>query len=460
MTDQAQAETHASDQAQQPPTLQDAIDRAGSPMQLLWAANPPTWAPPGIPPEHTGWRGEATAGFETVALLDLSQHMPQFTYEGKDTLRFFSDFLINDLTAFAVNQAKQVVGVDDRGYVIGDGILTRDAEARFTLTGVRYLEDWLNYQASIGGYDMSITFQPDAGIRGADVDPTLFRYQVMGPNATELIENMFGGPLPKTKFFHLSDVELDGRRFRALRHGMLGQPGYEFIGDWADQQYVLDAIMRHGEPLGIKRVGAMAYSLSGLESGWIPIPIAAIFDSAELESYRRSISLYSFEGMYRIGGSFYSTDIRDYYVTPFDLGYGKLIDFEHDFYGKAALEKLKDTPSRQRVTLVLDAEQVKQVWGGPDLPFEQSYSHNRIEADGELVGLGVYTGSIPHAGTMLVLALIDQSHAAPGTKVTYVWGAHPGKDAAPDAEASFARIDAEVQPSPFNSYARSGYRAD
>ncbi|MYX42542.1 aminomethyl transferase family protein, partial [Streptomyces sp. SID89] len=81
-----------------------------------------------------------------------------------------------------------------------------------------------------------------------------------------------GGPLPRTKFFHSTPVALDGCSFAALRHGMAGQAGYEFIGPWEHAARVHDAFVEAGEPLGLVRVGALAYATPSVESGWIPSP--------------------------------------------------------------------------------------------------------------------------------------------------------------------------------------------
>jgi vanillate/3-O-methylgallate O-demethylase len=61
---------------------------------------------------------------------------------------------------------------------------------------------------------------------------------------------------------------------------------------------------------------------------------------------------------------------------------------------------------------------------------------------------------------VLALSLIDNEHAAPGTQVELAWGEHPGGDVDPEADFGFTRIRTTVQPSPYNEYARTKYRAD
>jgi vanillate/3-O-methylgallate O-demethylase len=56
-----------------------------------------------------------------------------------------------------------------------------------------------------------------------------------------------------------------------------------------------------------------------------------------------------------------SDDITDYYLTPWDVDYGRLVKFDHDFIGRAALEKMVDRPHRRKVTLEWNAEDVLAV---------------------------------------------------------------------------------------------------
>jgi vanillate/3-O-methylgallate O-demethylase len=441
-----------------PPTLQEAIDKAGSPMKLLWKPTAPAWTVPVVKPEYVGWSQEQRAWRETAALSDLSHHMFDLFMEGPDATRLLKAVGANDFESFEIGRAKQFVPVTAEGYIVTDGILLREGPEKYTLSGVPASQTWVRYHGTKGGYDVSFTSDPDSSVR-KNGDPVLFRYQVQGPRALDVVERTFGGPIPKTKFFHSTPVSLGGRSFRALRHGMAGQAGYEFIGDWKDAAYVKDALMKAGEPSGLVHVGGLAYSTNGIESGWIPTPTVGIFTAPALEEYRRSISLFSYEGQKPLHGSFFSENIEDYYTSPFELGYGKSIAFNHDFIGREALEAAQDRVRRTKVTLVVDPEDARQVFGAnPD--FFLTYGRYRVEAGSALVGMTFYTAFIGPVGTVLALSLVDKQYAEPGTQVTLVWGEHPGSGTAPDADLGFVRLRATVQPSPYNEHAREKYRKD
>jgi hypothetical protein len=59
-----------------------------------------------------------------------------------------------------------------------------------------------------------------------------------------------------------------------------------------------------------------------------------------------------------LGGSLNAADIASYHVTPYELGYGRTIRFDHDFLGRDALERIADGPHRDKVTLVWHADDV------------------------------------------------------------------------------------------------------
>jgi vanillate/3-O-methylgallate O-demethylase len=440
-----------------PQSLQAAIDAAGSPMKVVWKPNAKAWEVPVIAPEYVGWRQEQLAWREGVALSDLSHHMWDLWIEGPDALRLLMDYSANNYENFVVGQAKQFVPVSARGHLITDGILMRDATERFNLSGVPASQSWIRYQGETGGYDVEMKVDPDSGLR-KEGEPILFRYQVQGPQALALTEAMFGGPLPQTKFFHSTPVELGGRTFRAFRHGMAGMPGYEFIGDWRDGAFVKEAILKTGEAFGLVHVGGKAYYTNGIESGWIPTPTPGVFSDPELASYREWLSVFSYEGQKPLHGSFYSDDIEDYYVSPFELGYGKSIVLDRDYCGRDALALAKDTHRRRKVTLVFDKAEVARVFGSPD--YLNTYGRYRVEANGEMVGMTFQTGLIGPLDTVLSLALVDADFAEPGTQLDFVWGEHPGPGTAPEAHEAFPRARVTVAASPFNEHARTSYRKD
>jgi vanillate/3-O-methylgallate O-demethylase len=434
------------------PSLQDAIDQAGSPMNLLWKPGAAPWIGPRVADEFVGWHAEQASWHESVALYDLSFHMSDLFLSGPDAARLLRETTANNYDTFAVGQAKQIVPVSPGGDLIADGILLRTGEDSYVLTGAPGSQNWLQYHAEAGDYDVSLEVDPDMSRR--DGDPRLLRFQVQGPLAMEVVERALGGPAPDVRFFHSAELELGGRRVRALRHGMAGAPGFEFSGDYADYEAVKQALLQAGEPSGLVQVGALAYSTTPVESGWVASPQPAIYDDPSLAAYRAWLGAFSFEGQRPIHGSFYSDDIRDYYVSPWELGYGRSISFEHEFIGKEALRAAQATARRVKVTLEFDAAPAIVAFGED---FFNDRGIHRIEADGRLVGVTHHLSNI--RGRHLGLALVDRDIAAPGTRVEVVWGEHPGHGTAPDADLGFPRIGATVQPSPYDEYARTAYRA-
>ena len=67
-----------------------------------------------------------------------------------------------------------------------------------------------------------------------------------------------------------------------------------------------------------------------------------------MKPYRQWLPGTGYEATASLGGSFVSNNVEDYYTTPYELGYGGFVKFDHDFIGKDALEKTaRPSPSQE-----------------------------------------------------------------------------------------------------------------
>ena len=78
------------------------------------------------------------------------------------------------------------------------------------------------------------------------------------------------------------------------------------------------------------------------------MPAAGDLHRRRLKAYRDWLPAKGYEGTGSLGGSYYSDDIADYYFTPYDLGYGPFVKFDHDFIGREALEAMADDRRARR----------------------------------------------------------------------------------------------------------------
>jgi syringate O-demethylase len=431
---------------------------------------------PGVPSEFTNWRDEQLAWQKTCVLFNQSYHMADLAVEGPDAFKMLSYLAPNTFKGFEPNRAKQFAPCSHDGYVIGDVIMFYLAPNKFNLVGRAPALEWVQFHAATGGYDVKVELDQRTALR-SDGKRKSYRFQVQGPNAMKTIEKAIGKVPPDLKFFHMTEVKIAGKTVQALRHGMAGQPGFEFYGPWEEGEAVREALVRAGEEFGLRQVGGRAYSTNALESGWIPSPLPAVYSGAKMKPYRQWLTTRSYEAAASLGGSFVSSNIEDYYFTPWDLGYGGFVKFDHDFIGREALEKKAKEKHRKKVTLALNNDDVTRTFGTMfnkqvrakyfDSPSAVYAMHlfDTVLAGSKPAGVSTWIGYSANEGKMLTLAVLDAEFAEPGNEVTLVWGEPDGGTSKPTVEPHVqTEIRAVVSPAPYTevvrrSYAPGGWRA-
>lgn len=449
-------------------SLEDLLRTVESPVDLLRNSQIGPRVFPVVPAQFSNWIDEQRSWRESCAFFDLSHHMADLFMEGPDVIRVLSDLGVNSLKDFDQGKAKHYVACNHDGYVIGDVILYHVAQGRVDLVGRPSVNNWVQYNAETGGYDVTTEMDESSAVRKGP--PAVFRYQVQGPHALKVMEQVTGAALPKIGFFSMSEIVVAGHAVHALRHGMAGQPGYELFGPWAHGEEVKARILDAGRDYDLHQVGTTAYQTATAESGWIPGPLPAVYSGERLEAYRRWLPATGYEGTASLGGSLYSRSISDYYLTPYDLGYGSYVKFDHDFVGRQALEEMAQSPRRQKVTLVWNVEDVVSVFAsrfeeggsGKYLPFPSAWyamlHYDTVLKDGAPAGISTYGGYSSNERKFLSLACIDVEHASPGTEVTLLWGEEPNSTKPQVERHRQMEIRATVAPVPYGATARTAYR--
>jgi vanillate/3-O-methylgallate O-demethylase len=453
-------------------SLEDLLQTAGNPVDMLRNSQIGAYVYPVVPPEFTNWRDEQLAWRKTCVLYDQSHHMVEISVKGPDALKLLSHLAINSFSNFTVNKAKQFVPCSYDGQVIGDGILFHLEEDEYLFVGRAPTANWIQFHALTGGYNLTTAFDDRSPSRpmGKPVTRGHYRYQIQGPNAEALIKKLNGGTTPDIKFFHMGTINIAGRKVRALHHGMAGAPGLEIWGPYAEGEEIRSAILEAGKEFGLVQVGSRAYATNTLESGWIPSPLPAVYSGEKMKAYREWLPATSYEGSGSLGGSFYSRNIEDYYLTPHALGYGPFIRFDHDFIGREALEKVDSESQRKKVTFAWNSEDVTRVFRSLfelgelnykyiDLPLSNytSATYDQILSGGKLVGFSMFSGYSHNERSMLSLGVVDPDVEI-GTEVTLVWGEEDGGTRKTTVERHRQmEIRAIVSPAPYSKVAREEY---
>ena len=218
-------------------------------------------------------------------------------------------------------------------------------------------------------------------------------------------------------------------------------------------------------------MGSRAYPTNTLESGWIPNPLPAVYTGDGLmKRYREWLPPDSYEASGALGGSFDSADVCDYYVTPYDMGYGGFIKFDHSFVGMEALQAMRGKRHRRKVTFEWNPDDVVKVMASI---FKRDGEHykwiefpwvgyaattvDKVLKEGRMAAMSLFTGFSYNERRVLSLGIAD-----PGVEVddvlTLVWGEPDGGAGLASVERHIqAEIRVRVAPTPYARQAREDY---
>jgi glycine cleavage system aminomethyltransferase T len=381
-----------------------------------------------VPFEWTNWRDETMAGKASCSIHASLNPQPTFRIKGPEAAKFLSRVCVNNIADFPVGRAKHAIMCNEDGFDMGDGVLMRLGE-----------EEYLSYE--MGANYIAYAFQQgNYDAVGEDLTGTNFLFQIVGPRSLEVIEAATGEDLHDIRFGHFRTSSAEGMEVTVLRVGMPGTLAYEFHGKAEDGPAVYNAVLKAGEPFGIRRLGFRAYLMQHTEGGFPQAFNHFPHPWLEDDGFLQYLEKIGIRARYtsNCAGSM-GPDIRLRYRTPVELGWEKMINFDHDFMGKVALEKEVANPRRKMVTLVWNPEDILDIHasqfrpGEPyapmDNPFERfvdaagwTYCADQVLKDGKLMGISSGRIMSYNQRQMLSLCSIDIEQGDLGNEVVVLWG--------------------------------------
>ena len=427
---------------QQMPSMDPAMDGAKLAFQMM----------PGVflPYVYNGPEEEATA-YRTSAWIGTSLSIsPIFDIVGPDACKFLHSVCVNDFSKLAYTGIRHAVMCNDKGQILTDGVVTRIAEDR-------YRTYWLNAPIKY------LCDRSNMDVRCENMTGTEYFIQVQGEKSLEILEAAFEQDLHDIKMAKRRDIEWDGNSINVIRLCMTGNRAYEIHGPMSQYVAVYNRVWAVGQQFGAVKQGLLTYNLCNhTEAGFpninVHYPMPWFETDDEMTAYMLANPMESFYNYGRQLRGSMGDELQERFVTPYDVGWEFLIKFNHEFTGRAALEKIAAEKHRVPVTLEWNAEDVGKVFSAMNTPGGERvdditglhdamphksgmgmiYRADQVLADGERVG--VSCGRIHSYGynAMISIGFVCQDHAAEGTELTILWGT-PGTKQMP-VRATVARF--------------------
>ena len=281
---------------------------------------------------------------------------------GPDAEAFMQLLTPRDITTIEPGRCAYVFLTNQDGGVLNDPVMLRIAEDRFWLSTAdsdMYL--WAKGVSAFSGHEVEIA------------TPHVYPMQLQGPRSAEIMVDVFGEEILDLRYYSWMRSSVDGIDVVISRTGYSSELGYEvyLLGE-ARGGELWEILMTSGQPYGISP--GSPNRIRRIEGG--------VLD--------------------------YASDITPD-ENPLELGLDRLIAWDTDFLGKAALETVRDEGVRRRlIGLFLD---------GPAL---QKNNEHRWPVTSASTKVGFVTNAVhsPRLDRNIAFAMIDVPFDANDTVLT------------------------------------------
>jgi sarcosine oxidase subunit alpha len=330
--------------------------------------------------------GEALAVNQAAGLIDVST-LGKLLVRGPDAGDFLDRLYPNRFSNLKPGRIRYGVISSDAGRIVDDGTICRLDDETFYVTttssGAGAVEEWFSWWLADWGDRVHLT----------DLTQGLSAVNLAGPKAREIMAAVTDVDCSNEAFPYLDGQQgrIAGVECLILRIGFVGEVGYEIHFPAAYGAHIWDALMKAGQPHGLRPFG--------------------------LEPQR----ILRLQKMHILIGQ--DTDSES---TPFGAAMSWIVklDKEQDFIGKWALEHYADQPAAVAL--------VGFTLANGDVPTEGSVV---VDEAGTPAGQVTSARRSPVLGRTIGMAWVPEAVAHDGAKITI---SDEGK-----------RLDAEIQTKPF-----------
>ena len=392
-----------------------------------------------MPMQYTTVKDEMLACREGAWLgVDL-MWSPVYDVSGTDAVKLFNKVCVNrDYSTLKIGKSRHAIICDEQGRMMADGVIWRISE---TVYRTYWMAPVLAFYADTLGMDVQGNYVHDE-----------FFIQIDGPRSLEIMEQASRCDIHDLKFAQNKVIRIADTDVTIHRLGMSGALAYEMHGDFSKVDDVYAAIAEAGKDKGLRQQGIAQYCRNHTQGGYPNQGITFWYPYMEdkaLVDYLNQSDNWFFKTMtmgYPFAGSA-ADDKENGFATPYDVKWGYLVNFDHDFIGKEALQKIAKNQPNTVVTLEWNAEDIGAAYAaqfngkefdtrddislvgdGADNMFFTGVpmiTISKVFADGKQIGRTHGRTHDFYHNRMISLAYIEKEYAVEGKELTVIWGNNP-----------------------------------
>ena len=207
---------------------------------------------------------------EAVSLGDVST-LGKLVVSGADAVELLERLYPAHVADIRIGRARYALLLNERGHLIDDGMICREAESRFVLTftsaGAENAEMWVRDWVETWGLRVHVM----------DRTMSLAAINVTGPLAGQLLERV--GLAVQPRFLQHVHAEVAGVPCHVMRLSFTGEVSFELHHSVDRSVELWRALMSHGRDLGIAPHGLQALQGLRLEKGNVIVGMDSELDS-------------------------------------------------------------------------------------------------------------------------------------------------------------------------------------
>ena len=319
-----------------------------------------------MPVQYGGILEEARAVRSRAGLFDLG-HMGRVFVTGADAEAFLQRLQTNDAAKIPAGRIRYALILDENGLTQDDILVYREP------SGDGF---FLVVNAGNTARDLSIMHRVASGFADLVIDDQtdqLAMIAIQGPAAAAIAQRVTDIDLSSLKYYAWARGNAGDVPAAISRTGYTGEDGFEIYLPNASAADLWNRLLEFGEAAGIAPCGLGSRDVLRLEAG---------------------MPLYGHE--------------IDETTTPLDAGLEFGVKFDHDFVGRAALERVRAEggPKQRLIGLTTTSKRVPR----------QGYD---VLHDSAIVGRICSGGASPSLGCNIATAYVPHALAEPGTELGF-----------------------------------------